>query len=224
MVNEMVIAGSHRDKMRDSDVRGAVRGWLGAKYAADPTTRIVEEMGVWSGTVRVDVAVINGRLIGYELKSNSDTLDRLPRQAEIYGKIFDRMNLVVGDRHADKAMEVIPPWWGCMVATMRDGAVNLRWKRRPRSNPGLDPLILVQMLWKEEAVSILEKYGLADGWRSRRAGEISQRLLSELPFRKLSDEIRSVLKSRPKLGQLMTSEFDMPIDGVADPTCGTARL
>lgn len=203
--------------MRDSDLRAAVKRELQDKYATDPSTRIVEEMGVWSGAVRIDIAVINGKLLGYELKSNSDTLDRLPRQVEIYGKIFDQVTLVVGDRHAEKAFNVIPEWWGCKVASMDDSDVTFRWKRKAAFNPGLDPTILVQMLWKEEAVAILEKYKLADGWRSKRASEIGRRLLSEVPFKQLAHEIRSALKIREKLGQLSSSEFDMPVHAVADP-------
>jgi hypothetical protein len=48
--------------MRDSDVRAAVRRKLREKYGHDPGTRIVEEMGFWSGSVRIDIAVINGEL------------------------------------------------------------------------------------------------------------------------------------------------------------------
>jgi hypothetical protein len=210
-------------RMRDSDVRKAALSMLIARHEGDRNTRIVEEMGVWSGAVRVDIAVINGRLCGYELKSDSDTLDRLPRQAEIYGKVFDRMTLIVGNRHADEAIGAVPAWWGCMVATMReDSSVTLRWKRKPRANPAPDPTILVQMLWKEEAVAILEKYGLADGWRSKRASEIGSRLLSEIPLKKLSEDIRSALKTRPRLGQLVPSDFDVSVDTIAHPTCRTA--
>jgi hypothetical protein len=207
--------------MRDSDVRQVVRSWLEAKYAHN--SRIVEEMGVWSGSVRIDLAVINGELHGFELKSNSDTLERLPRQAEIYGKVFDRITLIVGDRHAEKAVDVVPSWWGCMVASMPNGEVTLRWKRKPRVNPSQDPNVFVQMLWKEEAIAILEKYGLANGWRSKRASEIGSRLLSELPFQRLAQDIRSALKIRERLGQLSSSEFNVPVDAVTHPTGGTPR-
>src|SRR6185312_2727790 len=106
MVNDL----RYPRRMRDSDVRKATLAMLAALHEGDNTTRIVEEMGVWSGAVRVDIAVINGKLWGYELKSDSDTLERLPRQAEIYGKVFDRMTLIVGNRHADRAFKVVPRW------------------------------------------------------------------------------------------------------------------
>src|SRR4029077_13805561 len=59
-----------------------------------------------------DVAVVNGALDGFELKSDRDRLDRLARQSEIYGAVFDRMTLVVGPRHERQAARMIPDWWG----------------------------------------------------------------------------------------------------------------
>lgn len=94
--------------MRDFDVRGAVRTWLRALYADD--SRIVEEMGVWSGSVRIELAVINGELHGFELKSERDTLARLHDQAELYNQVFDRMTLVAANRHYNNAVSKIPNW------------------------------------------------------------------------------------------------------------------
>lgn len=188
--------------MRDSDVRNAIIGELNSKYRDDPKTRIVEEMGIWSGAVRIDVAVINGEMVGYELKSNSDTLQRLPYQIEIYGKVFDRMTLVVGDRLAEAAVAMIPKWWGCKIAKMVDGQVRLTTKRKSRRNPSPDPDIVLQLLWKDEAVAVLEQHGLDKGWRSKKSSEISQRLLSKVPFTRLSAHVRDALRARDKLGQL----------------------
>jgi hypothetical protein len=80
--------------MRDRDVRAAVLRKLAAVYGNDANTRIVQEMGVCSGSVRIDIAVINSELWGYELKSERDTLERLPSQAKLYNRVFDRVTLV----------------------------------------------------------------------------------------------------------------------------------
>ncbi|TIT18867.1 MAG: sce7726 family protein [Mesorhizobium sp.] len=208
--------------MRDADVRRAVKAHLQIVHEGDATTRIVEEMGVWSGTVRVDIAVINGELCGYELKSDSDTLDRLPYQVEMYGKVFDRMTLVVGGKHYKKAAALIPKWWGCYVADMKGDDVALKSKRTARRNPAPDPFIVAQLLWKDEAVAILEKYNLAKGWRAKPATEISNRLIGALSFRQLCDEVRAALKGRQKLGQLVPSKFDVTIDAVPHPTSRTS--
>jgi len=148
------------------------------------------------------MAVINGELSGFELKSDSDTLKRLPYQAEIYGKVFDRMTLVVGRKHYADAIERIPDWWSCIVAEMREGKVLLTSKKRGRKNPRLDPFVVAQLLWKDEAIEALAKHNLAEGWRTRRADEISNRLVSELPLKVLTAHVREALKIRPKLGQL----------------------
>ena len=64
--------------MRDRDVRGAMLQLLGAEHAGEKDTFILQELDVWSGAVRIDIAVINGELTGFELKSDRDTLERLP--------------------------------------------------------------------------------------------------------------------------------------------------
>lgn len=208
--------------MKDADVRAAIKRRLSTQHGDDPSTRIVEEMGVWSGAVRIDIAVINGELNGFELKSDSDTLERLPNQIEIYGKVFDRVTLVVGGKHYEKALSRIPPWWGCMLATMKNGSVKLTSKRRANRNPHPDPAILVQLVWKDEAIAILEKHGLAKGWRSRPSAEISRHLVESFTYPKLAFEVREILKRRSKLGQLSSGNFNVPIDAVANPAGGTA--
>lgn len=197
--------------MRDADVRVALRRRLAQKHEGDSTTRIVEEMGVWSNTVRIDLAVINGELSGFELKSDRDTLARLPYQIEIYGKVFDRLTLVVGGKHIDRALGDIPPWWGCISATMKGSGVVLKEVRRGRINPSRDPMVLARMLWREEAIAALETLNLAAGWRSRRADEIAARLVDVLPFSALSATVRNALKAREQLGQSVGDQRKMPV-------------
>lgn len=64
------------------------------------------------GACRVDVCVINGHLHGYEIKSDVDTLRRLPLQQQFYSDVLDKATIVVGQRHLDHALETLPAWWG----------------------------------------------------------------------------------------------------------------
>lgn len=182
--------------MRDKDVRKAVIKRLYAQYGADHHTRVVEEMGVWSGTVRIDVAVINGELIGYELKSDSDTLARLKNQATYYGKVFNKLSIVVGSRHISQARLVLPKWWGIIEAKCSGSTVELKDRRIARKNPGQDAFVLAQLLWKDEALSVLDKHSLAQGWRSKTVREIHHRVASKLPLTILNEEVRTILKDR----------------------------
>jgi hypothetical protein len=198
--------------MRDTDVRQAVRGYLSDLHKDDETTKVVEEMGLWAGTVRIDIAVINGELTGFELKSDRDTLERLPAQADIYSRVFDRVTLVAGARHLDKSMALIPDWWGVVCAEWCNGRVELRPVRAETLNPSIEAYFVAELLWKEEAVSMLEEYGLAKGWRSKPIREIHMRLASELVIDDLRDGVRQALKSRgPRLRQTVSSQRQVSI-------------
>jgi hypothetical protein len=187
-----------REPMRDSDVRRAVKNWLGAEYAHDPDSYIVEEMGVWSGTVRIDIAVINGALSGYELKSDRDTLERLPHQRDIYGHVFDYLHLIVGKRHTQEAEKLLPTWWGIRIAVVEDNEIKLTPYREPSLNPLPNSYLIAELLSKDEAVRVLTSFGMDKGWRSKKIRLIHERLASELPLDVLKQQVRSILKLRPR--------------------------
>jgi len=176
-------------------------------------------MGVWSGTVRIDIAVINGELAGYELKSDCDTLERLPFQASLYSRVFDRVVLVVGSRHAQKASAHVPDWWGITIATQDGADTVLRQSRRPRKNPAPDPYLIAQLLWKDEALAILHSFGLAKGWRNKRIRAIHQQLSEQLPSTTLRFEVRQALRVRSEwLRNSISGNFDMPINPDLNPS------
>lgn len=198
--------------MRDYDVRVAVRAMLVDEHAGENDTRIVEEMGIWSGSARIDLAVINGQLTGYELKSDSDTLDRLPGQAELYSRVFDEVCLVVGSRHATEAKRLVPRWWGVIVATGVGTDLALKRVRKSKPNPKPDQLLVARLLWRDEALAALEVHGLAKGWRSKPAPELHQRLATELSQTALSEVVRSALKQRTGwLGQAVSNEREVAV-------------
>ncbi|EMS0078485.1 sce7726 family protein, partial [Escherichia coli] len=64
--------------MRDIDVRKAVHAKILRDHHKDPDTLIIDEFTMNLGASRADIAVINGLIHGYELKSKSDNLLRLP--------------------------------------------------------------------------------------------------------------------------------------------------
>ena len=69
---------------------------------------IVEELGV--GSARVDLAWINERLMGFEIKSDFDTLDRLARQMHAYQSVFDTLTIVTTSAYIDQVEALLPGW------------------------------------------------------------------------------------------------------------------
>ena len=188
--------------MRDLDVRLAVRSRLQREHDGDPDTRIVEEMGVWHGSVRIDLAVINGEIAGYELKSARDTLERLPAQATLYSQVFDRVFLVAAERHIGHALPLLPEWWGILTAVDHEGGVRLEEVRPGGTNPSICPLQIARLLWKAEALQILERNGFATGVRSSSREKVARRLVDSFDLPKLAMVVRRALKDRANwLGQ-----------------------
>src|ERR1700674_1251921 len=70
--------------LRDSEIRAALRAKLHSIHSQDPETVVIDELSLCQGDARVDMAVVNGSLSGYEIKSDRDTLTRLPRQLAVY--------------------------------------------------------------------------------------------------------------------------------------------
>lgn len=122
--------------MNDPQIRTALKRKALVRYEKDPETVILDELGLRHGAARIDIAVVNGRLHGFEIKSDRDTLNRLPYQAKIFNSVLDRITLIVTQRHVHAAKEVVPVWWGIMLAEKGSrGAVHFSSIRRPHNNP-----------------------------------------------------------------------------------------
>src|SRR5690554_5074540 len=100
--------------LSDCDIRPVLKEQLINTYTGTNTV-IVDELPICWGDSRIDIAVINRSLHGYEIKSDRDTLDRLPRQIELNNKIFDYITLICSCRLVANARKRIPEWWGIQI-------------------------------------------------------------------------------------------------------------
>lgn len=183
--------------MVEAEIRTMVKEAACRRFARDPATLIVEEMVVDRYAARIDVAVVNGALHGFEIKSARDTLARLPRQVESYARVFDTVTLVVAERHLARATEVAPVWWGIEVAVPSErGDGTLRRHRRATQNPAVDPLALAALLWRAEAIALLDERGLAVGLRGRPRRELWTALAELVPVEELGQYVRGCLRAR----------------------------
>ena len=74
----------------DLIIREALRIKIQDDHKTDPAL-IIEELGVNHGSARADIAAVNGILHCYEIKSDRDTLLRLPGQIKAYNAVFDQV-------------------------------------------------------------------------------------------------------------------------------------
>lgn len=183
--------------MRDIDVRRALLAEMDRLHPDKTETLVVEELGICQGSARVDVAVVNGTVHGYEIKSERDTLSRLEAQAGIYSKALEFVTIVAAPSHIVGVTEMIPSWWGIWIAAQNDEKLNLKEQRPAQRNPTLASDALVQFLWREEALEILVEHKLARGVATKSRQHMWDRLSSSFSTDALGDMVRLRLKQRP---------------------------
>jgi hypothetical protein len=183
--------------MRERDIRSVLREALVAGCRNEASTLIIDELGICSGVARVDIAVVNGELKGFEIKSDQDNLGRLPSQTHMYGKVFDTMTIVSGPRHLSKLEASIPGWWGIVAANPSgSGNLGLQTIRCEAKNSSHDPLSVAQLLWREEVLSELRQAGKAKGLSNRPRRYLWDALVSTFSLSELRRIVRTRLKSR----------------------------
>ena len=149
-------------------IRSVLRGILEKKReqyrAQGHKAEIFDELGA----NRSDYAIVKGIMCGFEIKSDRDTLDRLPEQVKEFGEVFDELTLVVGKKHLYHAIHQIPDWWGVWLAKEDgNGLVGIQEIRGPQKNKHQDIKSIARLLWKEEALRILEERNEAKGLRNK---------------------------------------------------------
>jgi hypothetical protein len=180
---------------RDLDIRLALLAYLRGRHGDDAETRIVEEMSICQQRARVDVAVVNGHLAGFEIKSAVDRLDRLPLQARYYGQVFDRAVVVCAPRHLDALLCRLPHWWGVWAADALDGAVALIPVRVGEPNPSPSSTARAQLLWREEMLEELKALNAPHPGRASRRDLVLQ-LVERCPEIDLAARVRQRLRAR----------------------------
>jgi hypothetical protein len=162
--------------------------------AAPPSAEAIYEFWVPQSNERADVVVISTVIEGFEIKTERDTLKRLPRQAEAYARLFDRCHAVLAQRHVDRAMDLLPSWWGVLVIETA-GLPNFGIVRAAAQNDTVDAETLVRLLWRGEAHSALCALGTPPDPRAGRV-RMWEQLLAGLDLDGLKQVVRHALLLR----------------------------
>ena len=186
-------------KSTDREIRTALyKGTLSELKKKFTETKIIEELGLCQGDVRIDLVAVNGYLHGFEIKSESDDLRRLPTQIKYYNKILDTITIVTGKKHLCKIKKIVPKWWGIIIAEKKlpNKKIILLQERDWKFNKEIDVKLLVQLLWKDEVVDILKEKNLYKGFSNKPRRLLWNKLVNEVSIPSLQFYVRSKLISR----------------------------
>lgn len=180
--------------MYDSDIRALLYRDLLREpmYINDESTIIIPEMNILNGYVRIDIAVINGLFHGYEIKSDMDTLQRLPRQAEYYSNVFDEMILVTTPKYIEQVQKMIPSWWGIRYYNELNELITIR---NCYCNNNVDPYSRLTLLWKDELIELLCRYS-DKKYKSKTKFALIDIIIKEVPHNVIIEYTREVIKLR----------------------------
>ena len=187
---------TRRVGIADAEIRPALRQHLLRSHGDEPDTVLVEELGLCRGQVRVDLAVVNGSLHGFEIKSDRDSLRRLAVQVDLYSQVLDRATLVVGDRFAPFAPSLVPAWWGIVRVSPRASGLQFTSLRRSKVNPQRNARVLAELLWSTQALELLEERGVAKGMRGKPRRVLWDRVCECLSVDEIAAAVRQRLKAK----------------------------
>lgn len=150
----------------DKDIREPLFEYIEDNFGK---VRVLEEKQI--GKARADVMlVMDGMLVGVEIKSDADTYARLDGQVLEYNRCFDKNYVVVGTKHAQHIEEHVPQWWGIITVEEEktEGDLPDKVDFYVLRNSGLNPRRhheffrkrQLSFLWRPELLHLQEKYNL----------------------------------------------------------------
>lgn len=184
--------------MNDFQIRNALIHDIKRKHPSTKAIKnlIVEEMVLCKGFARIDVALVNGSMHGYEIKSSEDTLVRLSNQIDYYSRCFDYLTVVASEKHIDPVLSNYPEWLGVSVALEKKSGLKIKNIRRPKKNRSADLVSQLQLLWKEELL-IIGNLLLQDIKLSYLPkNKIINNLVASCKKQMLEQQVRTALKER----------------------------
>jgi hypothetical protein len=124
-------------------------------------------------------------------------LERLTGQIKIYSAVFDRATVITGSKHRAGVFSLLPKWWGVIGCHQGPrGGIQFETLRTADWNTNVDPIAIAQLLWKSEAVEMLQCLGERSSISSLPRSALYGRLAEAIDLIELRRRVRESLKVR----------------------------
>lgn len=177
--------------MYDKDIREPLFDYLDEKYGKN---RIIEEKTM--GKSRADVImVLEEEIVGFEIKSDADTYERLKRQARDYNKYCDKNYVVIGKSHVKHASEHIAKSWGILCVLEEDDDIKVVEIREATENKKCKMENQLKWLWRIELCNLLNLNHLPK-YKQKSKKFVQEKLLEKVEHKLLKKQICDELFER----------------------------
>lgn len=181
----------------DREIRAALhRKKFGGLHSRTDTV-IVDELGLAHAKARIDIAVINGFVHGFEIKSAADTLARLPQQLMFYEECLEKLTIVCAEKHVSAIRKIAPSWCGILrVIEGPRGGIAFITLRTPKRNPNVQADRLAHLLWRPEAVALLTRLNAPPQLLRSPRKQLYESLAALLTVEQITAFIKKSMKNR----------------------------
>lgn len=156
LVKGLEIAYKHlRDNYRCEYIyKNEIANQLLLKFHNDNSATLLKEVN--SNSCIADIVIINGKTVAYEIKTELDSFDRLPKQVDKYRTLYDLLYVVTHPKAAKTLRKKLDETVGILVLD-KDGII--KTEQESSDNYTIfDPGNAVFTLRQSELVSAYEKY------------------------------------------------------------------
>lgn len=179
--------------MNDLIIRKKLKEYL---YSKNRSQLLIDELSCCQGAVRIDLASINDSLHWFEIKSEVDTLSRLPMQSLGYNYIFETLTIVTCSNHVSNIKNIVPNWWGIWVADGSKESIRFIEFKEAQKNPNRDAFLIASLLWKEEAKKVLMEHTSCLIKNNMNRYDLWEYIAQNIPIDKLNNIICEMIKVR----------------------------
>lgn len=188
--------------LRDADIREQLFDYLEETFGK---IRILEEKMIARSRADV-VMVMEGAVVGIEIKSDADTYARLARQVKDYDLYYDYNYVVVGSSHGNHIEEHVPEHWGIVTVERADGApvvgeqpgsgrLDFYMLRSAKVNTLQKPLWKLSLLWRPELAHVQELNHMPKYERKSKQF-VLEKIIDMVPGELLKEQISNELFER----------------------------
>ncbi|VVA47758.1 hypothetical protein SERVES_01475 [Serratia ficaria] len=181
--------------LREQDVKIAFIDWLYKKGLLDDAT-IINEMVVANWSRRADLAVANGHLQAFEIKSDFDSLKRLDGQLEIFTSRFEKVTVVCAPRFTYEVKKKVTPEVGVIEYFHDSKGIQFKIVQRGRTSPIANKKIYISFLLKKELQSLLVENNIKFFSESGRS--VLEKIAENISLSKIRLFVLSAIKKRYK--------------------------
>ena len=182
-------------RSKDTDIRQDLVAWLSALHPDDTNIRICHEFKIRSRGARADIVLLNGELAGFEIKSDADTVARLPHQISAFSAVLDKISVVTTQKNLPKVKAIVPEWCGILLYSTQ-GATKFSVIDQALPCPPQNKHELASLLSIGELRLALKTNGNGKGLSKANAAEMIEAFVTRLTDDEQKSALLSALKSR----------------------------